>query len=487
MQENDKVIAEVQVDTDELGGSLKMCHFSKVPPPPLYCDTTTCDLDPLSCIEERGEEWVEGPDEDLDDQLLEGEDIGADASFSLHEKRAGPRVFDWLTTAGVVISQRSLSSPSPPLYMRNLRNRLEGISRNWWRMRSQNCDDPAVSPDPLDPDQPAPEGAQVEHVVPVSIHDKPLAGVANHGRQWTPRAIGGQDGRQHIPSGGPTRTPAITNLTFWHEVWNNATGLPAGLRRVTPESPELRRPVDRLYEAIGSNTNPTNFRLLQANLNAVKGRIEAYTAPMSELRVRQRVRAAVDPLESNPHRYIRSFMAPFREVRGIFEYLRDPDIITAEDNIAAKIYTELKLLELQREEARGLSDHWNDFYPHYLYQVSEFTRTWATDQIRYIRSMYDANPRAYNRDEVLRQLDEIEKDIPNWKYPFEDDELLALAPRKFLGSWMQKCQKHTIIWDLCKTCIDKSPGKRRLVSLKETNDVAKGLREKHTALRYISI
>ncbi|UKZ55109.1 hypothetical protein TrVGV298_008926 [Trichoderma virens] len=47
--------------------------------------------------------------------------------------------------------------------------------------------------------------------------------------------------------------------------------------------------------------------------------------------------------------------------------------------------------------------------------------------------------------------------------------------------------RNTVIWDLCKTCMDKNPGKRRLVSLNEANDVAKRLGEKHTASRYFSI
>ncbi|KAL6891139.1 hypothetical protein HDV57DRAFT_284471 [Trichoderma longibrachiatum] len=44
-----------------------------------------------------------------------------------------------------------------------------------------------------------------------------------------------------------------------------------------------------------------------------------------------------------------------------------------------------------------------------------------------------------------------------------------------------------VIWDLCKTAMDKNPGKRRLVSLNEANDVAKRLGEKHAASRYFSV
>lgn len=67
-----------------------------------------------------------------------------------------------------------------------------------------------------------------------------------------------------------------------------------------------------------------------------------------------------------------------------------------------------------------LSAHWNEFYPYYFEQVSEFARTWAGDQITYIREQYQANPGAFDRASVLKRLTEIENDIPNWKYPWEE-------------------------------------------------------------------
>ncbi|PKK45660.1 hypothetical protein CI102_11639 [Trichoderma harzianum] len=62
--------------------------------------------------------------------------------------------------------------------------------------------------------------------------------------------------------------------------------------------------------------------------------------------------------------------------------------------------------------------------------------------------------------------------------------LVGLAPSQ---ETLPDTARNTVIWDLCKTCMDKNPGKRRLVSLNEANDVAKRLGEKHTASRYFSI
>ncbi|KAM5381008.1 hypothetical protein ACJZ2D_003123 [Fusarium nematophilum] len=44
-----------------------------------------------------------------------------------------------------------------------------------------------------------------------------------------------------------------------------------------------------------------------------------------------------------------------------------------------------------------------------------------------------------------------------------------------------------VVWDLCRTSMEKHPEHRRLVSLNEANDVAKRLGEKYSASRYFSI
>ncbi|KAF4472702.1 ankyrin repeat [Fusarium albosuccineum] len=44
-----------------------------------------------------------------------------------------------------------------------------------------------------------------------------------------------------------------------------------------------------------------------------------------------------------------------------------------------------------------------------------------------------------------------------------------------------------VMWDLCRTAMEKNPENRRLVSLNEANDVAKRLGEKYSASRYFSI
>lgn len=57
--------------------------------------------------------------------------------------------------------------------------------------------------------------------------------------------------------------------------------------------------------------------------------------------------------------------------------------------------------------------------PYYFGQVSEFARTFVSDQVNYIRGQFEASNSEY-RDYVLAELQKIEDKIPDLKYPFED-------------------------------------------------------------------
>jgi chitinase len=134
-----------------------------------------------------------------------------------------------------------------------------------------------------------------------------FAATANYGR--LPRPVPVSFGRNQVPDGPPTRTPAIP-AAFWQDVWDNAQGLPAGLPPVTPNSPDLRTQWDRLYERFGSLTNPSHFVMLRDTVNAVKGRVEGFYSPMRTSRVRTFVREALGGNETS----VESFMSPLREV-----------------------------------------------------------------------------------------------------------------------------------------------------------------------------
>lgn len=117
-----------------------------------------------------------------------------------------------------------------------------------------------------------------------------------------------------IPQGRRTRTAPIPD-SFWQNVWDNANGLPSGLPRVAPRSPDLRQPGQRIFERIGSNTNPSHFVLLRDSVNAIKGRLEGFTSPINVDTWERYVDDAAGQHGSELDVMI--FMAPLRDVRPL--------------------------------------------------------------------------------------------------------------------------------------------------------------------------
>lgn len=122
---------------------------------------------------------------------------------------------------------------------------------------------------------------------------------------------------------------------------------------MSPDSPDLRRPVDRLYGALGANFNARHFTLLEGSINAIKGRIEVFNAPMGQTPLRNHVRDAVDANFEDPNAAIESFLAPLRETRGVFQYLNAADVVERLDASSAAVLQQLQLIELHNPDAHG--------------------------------------------------------------------------------------------------------------------------------------
>lgn len=56
--------------------------------------------------------------------------------------------------------------------------------------------------------------------------------------------------------------------------------------------------------------------------------------------------------------------------------------------------------------------------PYYFNQASEFARNWLQGLIDYARRQFEASDNPF-RDSVLRDLLELENQIPSMKYPWE--------------------------------------------------------------------
>lgn len=62
---------------------------------------------------------------------------------------------------------------------------------------------------------------------------------------------------------------------------------------------------------------------------------------------------------------------------------------------------------------------WQSLDPYYFEQVSQFARNWLQRRIDYARRQYRASDN-YLRESVERDLLELENQIPDMKYPWED-------------------------------------------------------------------
>ncbi|EFQ36444.1 hypothetical protein CGRA01v4_00060 [Colletotrichum graminicola] len=417
LDKDNRALYEVQIDSHASGDSYNACSWNRekglccqvrvAVPDPLTCKVDSCMLDYNFCSQTNRDDWgnhIEPREEDGTGETAvaragaaaaDDNDTGVtlvirqdDGEFHVLNKRD----YKWLASFGVVILQQSLAYPRPAQLMRRLREGLVRVLRRW-ATQSDYCGDPGVEAldIDLDDDAEAPERAQVEHTIPLVIVSR-FAAVAEHGQMWTARQAGYRrdDGTlvgQAHPAGRLTTARRVGNQNFWQNIWGDLNGLPAGLPRVTPDSPDIRQPVGRLYEALGSTTHPTEFTFLQDNINGVKGRVEIFNAPMGSGLFGRFLRDAVDRSNDSPLTDIMSFMAPLRELVALYGYLRDDDVVTSIDNGASLFLAQLQQLELNLPDARGLSTQWNEFYPAYFRMVSEFARTWARARIWQVRRM----------------------------------------------------------------------------------------------------
>ncbi|RMD41454.1 hypothetical protein DV735_g3661, partial [Chaetothyriales sp. CBS 134920] len=113
---------------------------------------------------------------------------------------------------------------------------------------------------------------------------------------------------------------------------------------------------------------------------------------------------------------IYAFFSPLRETIAVFDYVRHDLVAERVRAITAGIYDDLLLIELHIPSARGLSNHWNQFYPHYYAQISELAQTWMRDRIAHVRRQF-SNSNLWYREYVENELKDIEKRIPDMVYP----------------------------------------------------------------------
>ncbi|KAI5863343.1 hypothetical protein GGS23DRAFT_566494 [Durotheca rogersii] len=260
----------------------------------------------------------------------------------------------------------------------------------------------------------APAGSQVDHILPRGVLSR-FAATASHGRLWRKTDFE----HSHIfspPTGAETEAGSIPE-SFWTCVWNCPHALPPNLPPVGSFSGDIRRPVARLYERMGSNTNLTPLVVLEGGINGSKGCLESLRQPITNAKSQKKVGQAIANTGASPE----EFLKHLRWAVGVFEYLRSPEIVRRRGDIVDGISSDLKLIEQHTEHSKGLAAIWDQFHPSYFAQASRLARDWVMNWVNCTKAKYcKAESPPPNRDYVLSELGKIEKKIDMMRYPFED-------------------------------------------------------------------
>lgn len=103
----------------------------------------------------------------------------------------------------------------------------------------------------------------------------------------------------------------------------------------------------------------------------------------------------------------------------MFQYVNHDTIAGHMDTVAAGIRSELSIWERADPQAEGLVAHFDEHYPHYFGQVSEFARNFVTERLRDIQQEFQPAD-ASHRDSVLEEVRRLQDQIDDMRYPFED-------------------------------------------------------------------
>ncbi|RWA12800.1 hypothetical protein EKO27_g2300 [Xylaria grammica] len=362
------------------------CKVRSLPPRPLICQENLCDIDPGLCAIS-------------DDDAFGSSPFGKRSQpeqTSPIERRGGKRPF-WYHLVGLAAASKMYSRayPSRGALFATAAG-LRDVIRRFWQMRDGvRCNDTSVRGAPVDVNN-LPVDGETEHPIDLQVI-VPFIETANRG---------------YLPLGRRTRTRPIPS-PWWLNVWADPQGLPARLMRVSPRSPDIRSPADRVMEAFGSNTNRRNFILTQRQINAAKGAIFGLGAPISTQNFGNLAQAGAGGDGASEQRA----MQEIRTVIAVFSYANDADVAMRIQNTDSLIRAQFAVIETYTQGGTGLSQLWGEFWPDYQRQVEIFAQEWVQSRITQMRQIYtQAQPAPQNRTSVLATLRQLESRIPDMTF-----------------------------------------------------------------------
>ncbi|KAF4549719.1 Hypothetical protein D9617_20g027750 [Elsinoe fawcettii] len=243
----------------------------------------------------------------------------------------------------------------------------------------------------------------------------------------------------------PTFSPI--NPAFFKDFWKEGPlAVPKGDKKYRSRFRSSIRPVDRVFEALGSSTNADDFVLLDSEINGVKAKIWSLIQPVMFENVKENMEISAQLVtweipqgsdKTKPanggERSVAYWLSPLKSVIGVFEYLNHKEVNDRLWNIDRKV--RLALLEIKEfsssnsgatAQAVLLKDDWEIFFDDHLEQMALSARNWvnavlnvAEKQFRKVEAEWRSNP--YYDSKPDDEDAEADMDM--------DDDTVACSPK----------------------------------------------------------
>lgn len=188
-----------------------------------------------------------------------------------------------------------------------------------------------------------------------------------------------------LPGGGKSVLTRFTILWIF-SVLLNELSLPPGLPPVSPTSPEMRQPIARLSEALGSNTNLDPFMLADRQMNQIKGALMGFEFPISLKKMEGLIRTAI----SRPGDQVATakWLDYVRKTVSVFKYLQHQDATSKLVGVVTNLRAQCAIIEQNTIGSTGLAHHWDEFWGAQTEQMAKFAHQVVLDYLKTVTEIY---------------------------------------------------------------------------------------------------
>ncbi|KAM7212852.1 Glycosyl hydrolase family 71 domain containing protein [Rhypophila decipiens] len=197
----------------------------------------------------------------------------------------------------------------------------------------------------------------------------------------------------NLPGGARS---VLTRITpeYFNEIFSRDLQLPAGasMARISPTSPDILNPMERVFEAFGSVTNPHNLLLADRQMNIIKGKLIGFKFPLTLLNFG----TLVDQGLAGDFSARLDWISWIKKTIAVFKYFQHGDFQDSLGIVQNSINDQFRYTEMYTVGGTGLRHHWMEFLQHLLWAVGLFARDVVLEYIKIVQRKYDqAQPPDY--------------------------------------------------------------------------------------------